>query len=150
MVAHDWKEIASTEDPAVAPPLQHDTVVAAYLLDPARRGYPLRDVAEEQGLGADVSGGEDPLAEEAMLTRALAERQRAELEELGLMRLLDEVELPLVDVLVEMQREGVKLDVPQVRTIAKRVTERGAASSSARSGSWRARSSRSARPSSWA
>ena len=123
VVAHDWKEIASKEDPAVAPPLQHDTVVAAYLLDPARRGYPLRDVAEEQGLGADVSGGEDPLAEEAMLTRALAERQRTELEELGLMRLLDEVELPLVDVLVEMQREGVKLDVPQVRTIAKRVTE---------------------------
>ena len=123
VVAHDWKEIASKEDPAVAPPLQHDTVVAAYLLDPARRGYPLRDVAEEQGLGADVSGGEDPLAEEAMLTRALAERQRTELEELGLMRLLNEVELPLVDVLVEMQREGVKLDVPQVRTIAKRVTE---------------------------
>ena len=124
VVAHDWKEIASKEDPAVAPPLQHDTVVAAYLLDPARRGYPLRDVAEEQGLGADVTGGEDPLAEEAMLTRALAERQRTELEELGLMRLLNEVELPLVDVLVEMQREGVKLDVPQVRTIAKRVTER--------------------------
>ncbi len=123
VVAHDWKEIASKEDPAVAPPLQHDTVVAAYLLDPARRGYPLRDVAEELGLGADVSGGEDPLAEDAMLTRALAVRQRTELEELGLMRLLDEVELPLVDVLVEMQREGVKLDVPQVRTIAKRVTE---------------------------
>ncbi len=107
-------------------------------------------MAEEQGLGADVSGGEDPLAEEAMLTRALAERQRAELEELGLMRLLDEVELPLVDVLVEMQREGVKLDVPQVRDDRQARDRAGRRSSSARSGSWRGRSSRSARPSSWA
>jgi DNA polymerase-1 len=123
VVAHDWKELASSEDPSVAPPLFHDTHVAAYLLDPARRGYPLRDVAEELGLGARVEGGEDLLAEQAMLTRALAERQRADLEELGLMRLLEEVELPLVDVLVEMQREGVKLDVAQVRTISKRVTE---------------------------
>ena len=64
VVAHDWKGIASAEDPAKAPPLFHDTEVAAYLLDPARRGYPLRDVAEEQGLGARVEGGEDPLAEQ--------------------------------------------------------------------------------------
>jgi DNA polymerase-1 len=63
------------------------------------------------------------LAEQAMLTRALAVRQRADLVELGLMRLLEEVELPLVDVLVEMQREGVKLDVAQVRTISTRVTQ---------------------------
>ncbi len=124
VVAHDWKGIASAEDPAKAPPLFHDTEVAAYLLDPARRGYPLRDVAEEQGLGARVEGGEDPLAEQVLLTRALAQKQRAELEELGLMRLLDEVELPLVDVLVVMERQGVKLDVPKVREISGRVTER--------------------------
>ncbi|MGI8845510.1 MAG: DNA polymerase I [Thermoleophilaceae bacterium] len=122
VVAHDWKDLASSEDPSVAPPLLHDTVVAAYLLDPARRGYPLRDVAEELGLGVRVEGGEDPLAEQAVLTRALAEHQRAELEELGLMRLLNEVELPLVDVLVEMEREGIKLDVAQVREISTRVT----------------------------
>ncbi len=122
VVAHDWKDLASSEDPSVAPPLLHDTVVAAYLLDPARRGYPLRDVAEELGLGVRVEGGEDPLAEQAVLTRALAEHQRAELEELGLMRLLDDVELPLVDVLVEMEREGIKLDVAQVREISTRVT----------------------------
>ena len=35
-------------------------------------------------------------------------------------RLLSEVELPLVDVLVEMERAGVKLDVAQVREIATR------------------------------
>ncbi|MGI8749483.1 MAG: DNA polymerase I, partial [Thermoleophilaceae bacterium] len=143
VVAHNWKELASSEDPARgaqtiadrrapqrgpsrAPPLLHDTEVAAYLLDPARRGYPLRDIAEELGLGARILGGEDALAEQAVLTRALAQRQRAELEELDLMRLFEEVELPLVDVLVEMEREGVKLDVAKVGEISKRVTGQAA------------------------
>ena len=77
------------------------------------------------GLGAKVSGG-DALAEQAVLTRALAERQRALLEELDLIRLLEEVELPLVDVLVEMERAGVKLDVATVRTIAARLGDEAA------------------------
>ena len=71
--------------------------------------------------------GGDPLAERAVLTRALAEHQRGILDELDLTRLLNEVELPLVDVLVEMERAGVKLDVPQVRKIAARVKEEAAA-----------------------
>jgi len=123
VVAHDWKELASAEDPTKAPPLEHDTLVAAYLLDPARRGYPLADLAEEAGLEAIVTGGgEDAeLAERAVLIRALAQRQRRRLDEEGLTALLNEIELPLVDVLVEMERVGVKLDVAQVRTIAERI-----------------------------
>ena len=34
--------------------LAHDTEVAAYLLEPARRAYPFRELCEERGLGADV------------------------------------------------------------------------------------------------
>jgi DNA polymerase I len=125
VTAHDWKSMAVAEDPSKAPPLEHDTMVAAYLVDPARRGYPLAELAEELGLGADISGG-DTLAERAVLARALAERQRAVLEELDLVRLLEDVELPLVDVLVEMERAGVRLDVGTVREISKRVTEHAA------------------------
>ncbi len=126
VTAHDWKAIAAAEEPAVAPPLEHDTMVAAYLLDPARRGYPLEDLAQDIGLGARVEGG-DELAERAVLTRALAEHQLKILHELDLARLLNEVELPLVDVLVEMERAGVRLDVGQVRDIAARVKEAAAA-----------------------
>ncbi|MGH2796307.1 MAG: 5'-3' exonuclease, partial [Thermoleophilaceae bacterium] len=39
IVAHDWKTIAMADDPCHAPPLSHDTMVAAYLIDPARRTY---------------------------------------------------------------------------------------------------------------
>ncbi len=125
VTAHDWKSLAAAEDPTVAPPLEHDTMVAAYLLDPARRGYPLEDLVSDLGLGANVDGGDD-LAERAVLTRALGEHQRALLEELDLVRLLDEVELPLVDVLVEMERAGVRLDTELLRTIAARVKDEAA------------------------
>jgi DNA polymerase-1 len=123
VVAHDWKTIATADDPCAAPPLAHDTMVAAYLIDPARRGYPLDELAAEAGLGAQVSGG-DGVAERAVLTRVLAERQRERLDEDGLTDLFHEIELPLVDVLVEMERAGVKLDVTRLSEISRRFDER--------------------------
>src|SRR3954463_13592908 len=77
---------------------------------------------EQEGLGASVDGA-DGLAERAVVTRALAERQRVRLEEMDLEHLFREIELPLVDVLIEMERVGVKLDVEQVRTIDRRVVD---------------------------
>jgi DNA polymerase-1 len=123
LVAHDWKSMASAEDPSVAPPLEHDTMVAAYLIDPARRGYPLVELAEQEGLAAAVQNG-DELAERAVVTRVIAERQRERLEEEGLTRLFEEVELPLVDVLVEMQRHGLKLDTDRLAQISEKVEAR--------------------------
>src|SRR4051812_6425997 len=123
LVAHDWKSIASAEDPSVAPPLEHDTMVAAYLIDPARRGYPLQELAEQEGLAPHVGGCEE-LAERAVITRVIAERQRERLEEEGLTRLFEEVELPLVDVLVEMQRHGLKLDTARLAEISRKVEAR--------------------------
>jgi DNA polymerase-1 len=120
LVAHDWKSIATSDGPFESPPLEHDTMVAAYLIDPAGRAYPLGELCDQEGLGARVDGA-NGVAENAVITRALAERQRERLEEDGLTSLFHEVELPLVDVLVEMERAGVKLDVGQVRAIAKRL-----------------------------
>ncbi|MBA3264350.1 MAG: DNA polymerase I [Thermoleophilaceae bacterium] len=123
VVAHDWKTIAMADAPSDAPPLAHDTMVAAYLIDPARRGYPLDELATEAGLGARIEGA-DGVAERAVLTRMLAERQRDRLAEDGLTSLFHEIELPLVDVLVEMERAGVKLDVERLRSISRRFNER--------------------------
>jgi DNA polymerase-1 len=137
VVAHDWKTIAMADDPCAAPPLSHDTMVAAYLIDPARRGYPLDELAAEAGLGAQIkTDGAHPaepgasarradgVAERAVLTRVLAERQRVRLDEDGLTNLFHEIELPLVDVLVELERAGVKLDVNRLAEISKRFDER--------------------------
>jgi DNA polymerase I len=123
LVAHDWKSIAAPEEPCPTPPLEHDTLVAAYLLDPAGRAYPLEELLENEGIGVSVKGA-NGLAQDVVGTRVLAERQRERLEELGLTRLLREVELPLVEVLIEMERFGVKLDVARVSEISGRVAER--------------------------
>jgi DNA polymerase I len=140
LTAHDWKTLTVSEQPVTswataeagdgptiaAPPLEHDTLVAAYLIDPARRTYPLDELAGDLGLGAEIQGakGEDrskEAAEQVVLLHALAASQRETLEELGLTRLLEEIELPLVEVLVEMERAGVRLDVARVRAIATRI-----------------------------
>jgi DNA polymerase-1 len=123
LVAHDWKSIAAPEEPCPSPPLEHDTLVAAYLLDPAGRAYPLHELLENEGIGVAVKGA-DGVAERAVGTHALAERQLVRLEELGLLALLRDVELPLVDVLIEMERAGVKLDVARVAEISRGVAER--------------------------
>ena len=96
MIAHDAK--ALTEVP---PNLVFDTAVAGYLLDPARRGYPLDELAEERGIAADAG---DDLATTAVLIHELANRQRPQIAERGLQPLLDEIELPLVRVLRETEK----------------------------------------------
>ena len=129
LVIHDWKTTAISEDAsepaAPAPRLEHDTMIAAYLIDPARRGYPLDELTAEAGIAAAVEGA-NGIAERAVVTRILAERQVERLEEDGLTRLFHEVELPLVDVLVEMERAGVKLDVERLRGISERFGTRAA------------------------
>ncbi len=139
VVAHDWKSLASASvggerdaDSFGAPPLEHDTMVAAYLIDPARRRYMLAELSEEEGIGARVEGpagnGDGhparPLAERAVTTRALAERQLEALETEGLTSLFRDVELPLVEVLVGMERTGVKLDGDKLAEVGEKYSER--------------------------
>jgi DNA polymerase I len=125
IVTHDWKTTAVSEEAAPPVALEHDTMIAAYLIDPARRGYPLDELTAEAGIAAAVEDA-NGVAERAVVTRVLAERQRARLEEDGLTRLFHEVELPLVDVLVEMERAGIRLDVERLRGISERFGHRAA------------------------
>ena len=76
MIAHDAKALGD-----VPPNLVFDTAVAGYLLDPARRGYPLDELAEERGIAADAG---DELATYAVLIHELAKRQRPQIDERGL------------------------------------------------------------------
>jgi DNA polymerase-1 len=104
--------------------LAHDTLVAAYLLDPARRAYALDELCEERGIGTDV---EDPAAADALLVHALTAAQRPQLAERGLEALLHDVELPLVRVLRAMEVAGLKLDTERLAAIRRRVADEVAA-----------------------
>ena len=135
--AHDAKSLgggrhgllAAAAREGTEPNLDHDTMIAAYLLEPQRRTYDLVELAADAGiglaegataekseeedgqmaLGEELEPGLEP-AEEARLVAALAAVQAPRIEELGLEQLLREVELPLVGVLAAMEREGLKLD----------------------------------------
>ena len=151
IAAHDLKSLgggrhgllAAAAREGVALELDHDTMVAAYLLEPQRRTYELTELAADAGiglaegasatpgaeedgqmaLGEEVEARLDP-AEEARLVAALAEVQRPRLEEFGLEPLLREVELPLVTVLAAMEREGLKLDAERLAEVGAGFGER--------------------------
>jgi DNA polymerase I len=126
--------------------LEHDTMLAAYLIDPARRTYELTELAADAGiglaegaaasqgkddkeddgqmsLGEEVEAGLDP-AEEARLVAALAEDQLPRVIGLGLETLMREVELPLIAVLAAMEREGLKLDAGRLAEVGAGFGER--------------------------
>ena len=150
LLAHDAKSLgggrhgllAAAEREGVELRLEHDSMLAAYLLEPQRRTYELTELAADAGIGiaaepppsgaaadgqlsleGDTEAGLDP-AEEARLVAALAEGQRPRLEELGLDGLLHEVELPLVHVLAAMEREGLKLDAERLAEVGAGFGER--------------------------
>jgi DNA polymerase-1 len=113
VVAHDAKALG--EVPAN---LVFDTQLAAYLLDPARRGFPLDELAEERGLAVTA---EDEQAARAVLVHDLAALQRPTLHERGLTDLLNAIELPLVRVLRETEKAGIKLDTRRLEEAASRI-----------------------------
>jgi len=149
--AHDAKSLgggrhgllAAAAREGVEPVLDHDTMIAAYLLEPQRRTYDLVELTADAGiglaegaaaarpeeddgqmaLGEELEPGLEP-AEEARLVAALAAVQAPRIEELGLKDLLRNVELPLVGVLAAMEREGLKLDAERLAEVGAGFGER--------------------------
>ena len=112
-----------------------DTMLAAYLLDPAATTFELGALSE-QYLGADVVGAEPEESEgqlfgstwrttaaEAAAVALLAPVLDERIDKAGLQKLLDEVELPLSSVLARMQADGVALDVAYLNDMAEGVRD---------------------------
>ncbi|HKJ36529.1 MAG TPA: DNA polymerase, partial [Solirubrobacterales bacterium] len=138
LVAHDVKALGGGGPAGLlanagpgALEIAHDSIVAAYLIDPARRTYVLRELAADEGISVQAAEGGDggqlsldgseqgaDSAEEARLAWELAARQRPRLGELDLERVMAEVELPLIEVLASMEREGLKLDTDRLGAIS--------------------------------
>ncbi len=115
VVVHDAKALG-----LVPPGLVHDTLLGAYLLEPARRGYPFAELCEERGLAADA---DDLAAADAVLLGALSDWQREQISERGLQEVMREIELPLVAVLREMEILGVRLNLERLAEITGRVRD---------------------------
>jgi DNA polymerase I len=122
VACHDAKAVVRDTGDELRP--VHDTMIAAYLLEPRRRGYPLEELAADAGIGVADDGVRLAVVRDAALVRELTERQRAGLAREGLEPLYHEIELPTTRVLAAMERVGVKLDVPRLGEIAARVRDR--------------------------
>jgi DNA polymerase-1 len=111
----------------------YDSMLASFVLDPGNRSHAINDLAREhlsvelpttaQLLGKGKGGGTErtfaqvPPAEAARVSAAQAEMVlrleeafRSDIEAHHLVRLLDEIEVPLVPVLVDMETTGILVD----------------------------------------
>lgn len=120
VACHDAKAVVRATSEAVRP--GHDTMIAAYLLEPRRRSYALEELATDARLG--VAGDPPACVRDAVLVRELAARQREALAREGLESLYRDIELPVTRVLAAMERTGVRLDVHRLGEIAGRVRDR--------------------------
>src|SRR6185295_3986612 len=111
-------------------PIAFDTMVGAYLIDPDRGPFDLKTLSkkwlshdmihyeEVAGKGKSQVGFEEVPVEKAKeyscgdsdVTLRLAPMLEKKVREDGMGRLLDEIELPLLDALLELEGNGVKID----------------------------------------
>ncbi|MBX5450771.1 DNA polymerase I [Thermogemmatispora sp.] len=123
--------------------LTFDTLLAAYLLDPGRRGLGLKEqvfqrlgyvmtpIAQLIGSGSKaISMAQVPVARaaeyagaDADMTLRLVEPLRRDLQRQGLWTLFERIEMPLVPVLVQMELHGVALDAAFLRDFGERLNE---------------------------
>jgi DNA polymerase-1 len=105
---HDFKaamHIFNQQEIAVRGVLQ-DPMLYSYLLDPTYSSHRLADVALRR-FNLKLSG---TLPEAADITGRLATALRREVEEAGLVKLYQDIDMPLVPVLARMEDAGVKID----------------------------------------
>jgi DNA polymerase-1 len=120
--------------------LDFDTMLASYVLDPGRRSHGLDVLALEfldhtmtsyadlcgKGRSAipfdecPVEAARDYSCEDADMTLRLRKIFEPQLDSHELTRLLDGVEIPLVDVLAEMEWNGIAIDLPWFSSLKQR------------------------------
>ena len=86
--------------------LQHDPMLYSYLLDPTYSSHQLADVALRR-FNLKLGGS---LPESADITSRLTIALRRDVEEAGLLKVYEDIDLPLVPVLHRMESTGVRID----------------------------------------
>jgi len=119
--------------------LYFDTMIASYLLNPGHRqhnldtvaftelGYQMQPISDLIGSGHDqIKMSEVPVkkvswyaCEDADMTYQIYQKLKSDLKERGVFGLFEELEMPLVAVLADIEKNGVKLDLKLLKKLAK-------------------------------
>lgn len=105
---HDTKEAGCTFHASF-----FDVMVAAYALNPTRRNYSVSQLLEKESL---------PICASSLFT--LCASQQQEVKRLGLEKILYDIELPLTQVLFEMEEEGFTVDTDELSELAVRYDQK--------------------------
>jgi DNA polymerase-1 len=121
-IGHDLKKLKVSLDKEniCLKGLYFDTLIAAYLLNPARADYGLVDLAWDY-LGKSLRL--DSLSDINALTLiiSLKEKISQELEDKDLAKLFYDIEMPLVNVLAEMELNGIKIDLAVLKQVSSEI-----------------------------
>ncbi|MFH0780304.1 MAG: DNA polymerase I, partial [Parcubacteria group bacterium] len=117
-----------------------DTMIASYLLNPGTRAHNLDDLAfrelgyqktklaqvsKKTGQASiefiDKGSLSDYSCEDADYTWRLVEKLKPELEKNEMWPLFEKIEMPLIEVLIEMEMNGVKIDTDHLKKMSKSV-----------------------------
>lgn len=104
--------------------VQHDVLLMDYLLDPSSQTRSLSGLARLHLLPGEHEGS---AGESAALLLPLADRLDERLTKQGQLGLYKEIELPLVEVLFEMEEQGMLLDVPYLQDLSSRLAAQASA-----------------------
>jgi DNA polymerase-1 len=136
-IKYDWMVL--TRNGICLAGVSFDTMLASYLLNPSKRAHNLDQIAldflghktityaEVAGKGKKaLSFSEVPLekavpyaCEDADITLMAQDVLTPMLSEIGLSKLMDEVEMPLVPVLMRMEMRGTGIDVERLRELSR-------------------------------
>ena len=103
-----------------------DAIVAAYLLNPLKNDYDFMDVAREQlDILLDAKADESQKAlYEAYAAFASYEKLIRKLDETDMKKLFEEIEMPLVFTLYDMERNGVKIEAEALKIYGEQLGNR--------------------------
>ncbi len=99
-----------------------DVMLYSYLINPTHATHRRGDVAARFAGGSPHENGDRQLTEAAHLTHALAVMMREEVDALKERRVYEEIDLPLVPVLLEMEKAGIRIDSGVLSTMAERLS----------------------------
>jgi DNA polymerase-1 len=135
-IKYDWMVLARNDVHLAG--VSFDTMLASYLLNPSKRAHNLDQIALDF-LGhktityAEVAGtGKNALlfsqvpldkavpyaCEDADITLMVKDILQPRLEEVGLTKLMEEIEIPLVPVLLQMEMRGTTVDIERLHELS--------------------------------
>lgn len=118
-VSHDLKKlkISLAKGNIILEGLYFDTMIAAYLLNPAKSEYGLADISFDY-LGSPIGEVVTDAKRALDLIIRLRPKLEQELVDKQLLKLFRELEMPLAEVLAEMELNGIKLDLKVMDMLA--------------------------------